>query len=211
MKRSLKLKVCGMRETQNILDLAKLNPDFIGFIFYEKSKRNAQNQLDPSIVKNLPEGIKKIGVFVDEPTEFLLQRIEDFSLDGVQLHGSESPKHCEALKKKGLIVIKVFAVGDSFDFDQLKGYEAVVDYFLFDTKGSQKGGNGVSFDWSILQQYPLKKPFILSGGISLENVAQVPALKNLPLIGIDINSRFEVKPGLKNIQAIKKLKQELTR
>ena len=203
----LSLKVCGMKH--NTLEVAQLEPDYLGFIFFEKSKRN----YDQAAIETLPEGIKKVGVFVDASIEFVLDKIQQFQFDVIQLHGSETPEYCKALQTDINVEIwKVFSIKDHFDFSVLEAYEAVVDKFLFDTKGKEKGGNGYTFDWSVLQDYPSQKPFILSGGIGLGEIPAVNELKKtkLPLFGIDVNSKFEDKPGLKNIEALKSLFKDLT-
>ena len=219
----LSLKVCGMKH--NTLEVAQLEPDYLGFIFFEKSKRN----YDKAHIENLPEGIEKVGVFVDSSIKFVLDKTKQFQFDVIQLHGSETPEYCKTLQNACLIersrdtaeatpfkipeLWKVFSIKDHFDFSVLEAYEAVVDKFLFDTKGKEKGGNGYTFDWSVLQDYPSQKPFILSGGIGLEEIPAVNELKKtaLPLAGIDVNSKFEDKPGLKNIDLLKSLVNELNR
>ena len=202
------LKVCGMKH--NTLDVAQLKPDYLGFIFFEKSKRN----YDQVAIETLPEGIKKVGVFVDASIEFALDKIQQFQFDVIQLHGSETPEYCKALQTDINVELwKVFSIKDHFDFSVLEAYEAVVDKFLFDTKGKEKGGNGYTFDWSVLNEYSSQKPFMLSGGIGLEEIAAVNELKKttLPLAGIDVNSKFEDEPGLKNIDLLKSLIKELNR
>ena len=194
------LKICGMKFPENILEVSKLLPDYLGFIFYEKSKRYFNGQ-----IPEIPKSIKKIGVFVDETLSEIVIKIEKYSLDVVQLHGQESPEFCEKLYKNNQIeIIKVFSVDDNFDFEILKKYEQVCDYFLFDTKGKLHGGNGFAFDWKILKKYTSTKPFFLSGGIGLEEIEQLKLL-NLPLFAIDINSKFEIEPGLKDIDLLKKI------
>ncbi|MEM6723521.1 MAG: phosphoribosylanthranilate isomerase [Bacteroidota bacterium] len=205
MNTRLQLKVCGMRDPENIQGLAALNPDYIGFIFYEPSPRNVGDSLNEKVVHHLPKGIKKIGVFVNENQELILQKVEQYHLQGIQLHGKESPEQCGQLKAKGLFVWKVFPVGETFDFEQLKPYEKVVDAFLFDTKGPQKGGNGVTFNWNILKQYTLDIPIILSGGIGIEEIEQLEQLAHLPILAIDVNSRMEIKPGLKDLTLVERL------
>ncbi len=202
------LKVCGMKH--NTLDVAQLKPDYLGFIFFEKSKRN----YDQAAIETLPEGIKKVGVFVDASIEFALDKIQQFQFDVIQLHGSETPEYCKALQTDINVELwKVFSIKDHFDFSVLEAYEAVVDKFLFDTKGKEKGGNGYTFDWSVLNEYPSQKPFMLSGGIGLDEIPAVNELKKttLPLAGIDVNSKFEDEPGLKNIDLLKSLIKELNR
>lgn len=204
----LSLKVCGMKH--NTLEVAQLEPDYLGFIFFEKSKRN----YDKAHIEILPEGIKKVGVFVDASIAFVVDKIKQFQFDVIQLHGSETPEYCKSLQARSKVELwKVFSIKDHFDFSVLEAYETVVDKFLFDTKGKEKGGNGYTFDWSVLQDYPSQKPFILSGGIGLEEIPAVNELKKtkLPLFGIDVNSKFEDKPGLKNIDLLKSLVNELNR
>lgn len=198
----LKLKVCGMRNPQNIGELLSLNPDYMGMIFYDKSSRNVGTELDSSYIREL-NSVKKIGVFVNETEAVMEEKVKEFGLDFLQLHGQESPELCSRLKKKGIGIIKVFSIGNEFDFAQLQAYEAFVDFFLFDTKGKHPGGNGVVFNWEILSQYTGTKPFFLSGGISLENIKNLP--EHPKLYAIDVNSKFERSPGLKNIDQLKKL------
>ena len=208
------LKICGMKH--NIAEVAALQPDYLGFIFYDKSPRFFYGD-----IPSLPPGIKKVGVFVDDSLEEILEKIKKYDLNVVQLHGDESEDFCEQLNegldctrldKGGTIEIwKVFSIKDKFNFDVLKPFENVVDKFLFDTKGKDKGGNGYTFNWKILKNYPSKKPFILSGGIGLEEIAELKEFlkTDLPIHAIDVNSKFEMEPGLKNIEALKKFKNEL--
>ena len=230
----MKLKVCGMKYTENIQQVAEQQPDYLGFIFYEKSKRNFEG-----IIPELPKSIKKTGVFVNEYKEILISLVEEYQLDAIQLHGDESVnyvtelknqlterralfieenKHIKKKKNKHLIsnekveIIKVFGIKDAFNFDVLKPYLDVVDYFLFDTKGKERGGNGTKFDWQVLEKYPFKKPFFLSGGIGIEDVEQIQIMQNtnLPVYALDVNSKFESKPGIKKIEELKKFKKDLT-
>ena len=195
-----------MKFPDNVEQLRKLEPDFMGMIFYEKSSRNVGESLDAAEIKELSHP-KKIGVFVNADKDFMLQKVEDFGLDYLQLHGQESVEMCKDLKGSGVGIIKVFSVANGFDFDILTEYEPFVDFFLFDTKGKHPGGNGVVFNWEILDQYPSSIPFFLSGGISLENAGAIP---NHPrLYGIDVNSKFEISPGLKNIEQLTDLKKQL--
>ncbi len=201
--RNTKIKVCGMRDDANIKELIALHPDYVGFIFFEKSKRDVQGKLNQDLLLNFPKSIKKTGVFVDASTEFILQQVETYELDAIQLHGSESPEQAAALKSKGLEVFKAFSIGEAFDFSEIKPYQSNVDYFLFDTKGAEAGGNGYAFDWTILDQYDNKTPFFLSGGLDQNNVTEVKKLKHLNLYGIDVNSKFEIEPAMKDIELLK--------
>lgn len=201
-----KLKVCGMKYPENIAELLLIAPDYMGMIFYEKSSRNVGTELDSAAIHYL-ESVQKIGVFVNASEVFMKEKAQEFGLNYLQLHGQESPTLCKALKEAGIGVIKVFSVGNGFDFSQLRAYEAYVDFFLFDTKGKHPGGNGVVFNWNILEQYPSEIPFFLSGGIDLKNATKLP---NHPkLHAIDVNSKFEIRPGLKNIKQLKALKLSL--
>lgn len=195
----MKLKICGMKYPDNILEVGSLLPDYMGFIFWDKSARYFDG-----IIPELPKSIKKVGVFVDATSSEIKAKIEQYDLQAVQLHGSESAEFCSNLKNNidpSIALIKVFSILDSFDYDSLKPFETVCDYFLFDTKGKLPGGNGTTFDWEILQDYPSTKPFFLSGGIGIDELEQVKQVlkSNLPLFAIDINSKFESEPGLKKI------------
>ena len=210
----MKLKICGMKYVDNIRQVAELKPDYLGFIFYEKSKRNFEG-----IIPEIPKGIKKTGVFVNEYLEILVSLAEEYKLEAIQLHGDESVEYIKELKghlessreEKRLPkveIIKVFGIKDEFDFSILEPYEAVVDYFLFDTKGKERGGNGVTFDWKVLEGYNSKKPFFLSGGIGLQEVTKVKEIvkTDLPVYALDVNSKFEKEPGLKSVKDLKKFK-----
>lgn len=199
----MKLKVCGMREENNIRELLALSPDFVGLIFYPKSPRYVTEPVD---WKNWPEDIKKVGVFVNPTEEAVLEKVKEYQLDFIQLHGGESVDFVKALHEQGLKLIKVFGVMDELPIRKMEPYEAYVDYFLFDTKTPAYGGSGKKFDWLILMDYSLNKPFFLSGGIDIADVAAIQGLKLDKLLAIDINSRFEVEPGLKNIKKVKELK-----
>lgn len=205
----MKLKVCGMKYVENIQQVAGLQPDYLGFIFYDKSKRNFEG-----IIPQLPKGIKKTGVFVNEYLEIVISLVEEYKLEAVQLHGDESVTYIESLKEHlpKVELIKVFGIKDEFDFEILKPYEAVVDYFLFDTKGKERGGNGVTFDWTVLKKYNSTKPFFLSGGIGLEEIKEVQNIikTDLPIYALDVNSKFEKEAGLKSVKKIKKFKNEIS-
>ena len=204
-----KLKVCGMKYPDNLSGLLEASPDFIGFIFYRKSARFMGETLAPTDLASIPNSIKKVGVFVDETIGNVIKAIKDYNLDFAQLHGDESPEYCQELRDHGTKVIKAFRLDETFDFDVLNQYPEVVDYFLFDTKGANYGGNGQVFDWELLQQYKLSTPFFLSGGLDLEHFNSLDQLKDLPLFALDINSRFEDKPGLKNLGKVKEATQSL--
>lgn len=203
----MKLKICGMKYPDNILEVGALLPDYMGFIFWEKSARYFDG-----IIPTLPKSIKKVGVFVNAPLEEILDKITKHDLQAVQLHGDESMEFCENLKKntpKLIEIIKVFSILDTFDFAALKPFESVCDYFLFDTKGKLPGGNGTTFDWKVLENYPSTKPFFLSGGIGMEEMEAVNEIlkTNLPVYAIDLNSKFEIEPGLKNINLVRTIRE----
>ena len=194
------IKICGMTETNNIIEVASMLPDYMGFIFYEKSVRNFTGT-----IPQLPSSIKKTGVFVQATVEDIIDKVAFHDLHAVQLHGNESASFCRNLKSKlpeAIQIIKVFSVGDDFDFEFLKDFENCCDFFLFDTKGKQAGGNGFSFNWKILENYPSQKPFFLSGGIGIEEISKLKKLQasELPLYGIDFNSKLETSAGIKNIE-----------
>ncbi len=204
----MKLKVCGMKYQDNVLDVAALQPDYLGFIFHEPSPRNFENT-----IPKISNSIKKVGVFVDEKIEFISRQIEKHQLSVVQLHGHESPEMCRLLKSVGVEVIKVFSIKDVFDFSILNHYEDVCDFYLFDTKGKLPGGNGYSFNWNALKDYPSTKPFFLSGGIGLDEIEKIKEFKKSDVskfcYALDVNSKFEIEPGLKNIEKVKEFKKLL--
>jgi len=202
----MKLKVCGMRDAANLESLVSLKPDYIGFIFYEKSPRYVGGELDAGVVRRIPASIKKVGVFVNSNPDHIINMVKQYDLQYVQLHGNEMPDFCRVLRQKGVNIIKSFAVDNDFNFAMLNNYKPFCDLFLFDTKGDLLGGNGVAFDWNILRDYDREKPFFLSGGISNENIDQLIALATqVPIYGIDVNSRYETAPGLKDVEEIDKL------
>ncbi|MEM7512721.1 MAG: phosphoribosylanthranilate isomerase [Bacteroidota bacterium] len=205
----MRLKVCGMKYQENVEEVLALQPDYLGFIFYAPSKRFMEGSLNKEWVASI-EVSEKVGVFVDEEMEVIKQRIQDYQLDLVQLHGKESPSYCEEIRQLGVKVVKAFSIGkEGFDFGLLESYEQVVDYFLFDTKGKHPGGNGITFNWDILKNYQLETPFWLSGGITLEHVDAIHAIQHPKLMAIDVNSGFETEPGRKQIDLLKTLTDRL--
>nr|WP_315201945.1 phosphoribosylanthranilate isomerase [uncultured Flavobacterium sp.] len=196
----MKLKICGMKYPDNMLEVGSLLPDYMGFIFWEKSARYFDGTMP-----ELPKSIRKTGVFVNESIAIIEEKIAKYDLQAVQLHGQESVEFCSELKTKfgaSIEIIKVFSADENFDFSVLKPFESVCDYFLFDTKGKLPGGNGTTFDWKILEKYPSTKPFFLSGGIGIEELDSINEIlkTDLPIYAIDLNSKFEIEPGLKNVQ-----------
>jgi phosphoribosylanthranilate isomerase len=204
----MKLKVCGMRYDHNIEEIARINPDYMGFIFYEGSSRN----LTTSIPTLFP-CIKKVGVFVNASFNTIVEKINTYNLQVVQLHGEEKPEFCKSIQALNIKVIKVFSIKNNFNFNVLSPYESVCDFYLFDTKGPLSGGNGYCFDWAVLENYPSTKPYFLSGGIGLENINQLQAFKISTAAtycyAIDVNSKFEVAPANKDKKSLEKFKQLL--
>lgn len=205
IKNTINIKICGMKNAENIRAIAKLQPDYVGFIFYEKSSRFVGHHFPVENINNLPLNIKKVAVFVNEKNDIVTEIYEQYQFDYLQLHGNESVKYCEALKAKNIKIIKAFSIDESFDFSILKAYETSCDLFVFDTKGTHYGGNGVSFDWHILEKYKGNIPFLLSGGIGLHNVAEALAFEHKKMIGYDLNSKLEISPALKSIEITKNI------
>ncbi len=199
----MKIKVCGMRHMDNIIAVAALRTDYIGFIFYPKSKRLVNSQ----ILEKLSEvdiDAQKVGVFVNQSLDDTRVAIRRYQLDAVQLHGDETPEMVRALKTDGCTVIKAFQISEAFDWTELDRYYDATDFFLFDTANANYGGSGQKFNWNLLDNYKFDKPFFLSGGISLEDAEAVKEL-NLPqLYAVDLNSKFEIEPGLKDTYTLSK-------
>ena len=197
-----KVKVCGMRDAENIREVEALGIDMMGFIFYPKSSRYVSAR--PAY---LPQKCKRVGVFVDEDIENIKKIADDYALDFIQLHGHESPDFIRMLKFKvsgfRFQVIKAFNIAIKEDLDATTPYEGLVDYFLFDTKGPSVGGNGEKFDWSVLEAYNGDTPFLLSGGIGPDDAERILDYHHPKCIGIDLNSRFEIEPGIKDITKLK--------
>jgi phosphoribosylanthranilate isomerase len=181
----------------------------MGFIFYELTPRFAGDRIGPGLLSSLPVDIRKTGVFVDAPMDYTLEQLAQFGLNAVQLHGNEGPEYCKSLKEKGYEVIKVFSIRQIMDVSKMKAYQDYCDLFLFDTAGRNKGGSGMKFNWTLLQLYSLEKPYFLSGGISPEDGGVIRTLQDTRLYGVDINSRFEVRPGVKDLAKIKQFVNDL--
>lgn len=206
----MKVKICGLREHHNVIELSALQPQWMGFIFYKKSSRHFFDTPQIAQLSEIPQHIKKVGVFVNESPEEICHLNKQFTLDYIQLHGSETPAFCQHLKQVGLQIIKAFSIAEETDFESVETYAPYVDYFLFDTKGKHAGGNGIAFDWSLLENKRFTRPFLLSGGIAPEDSTKLKHFHHPDLAGIDINSRFELAPGLKNVEQIKTFMQELS-
>ena len=198
----MKIKVCGLKEPENIKAVEGLSPDYMGFIFYNKTPRFV-NELHLETLNSIPSSIQKTAVFVNETAENINSIIDTYNFDAIQLHGSEQADFCNSFRSK-VKVLKAFGINENFNFDDLKDYVNKVDYFLFDTKTVIHGGSGKTFDWSVLKNYKLDIPFFLSGGLSLDNIHEVKQIKHPQFYGVDLNSKFEIEPGIKDI---KKLEQ----
>lgn len=208
------LKVCGMRDTQNITEVLTITPDYMGLIFFEKSARFVGHDftLPAPLAGDHP---KKVGVFVNHSLEQVVSKAVQYSLTLLQLHGDETPQFCQQLKTllPQIQIIKVFRVANDFDFEQLQPYKAFCDFFLFDTKGKDYGGNGVVFNWDILKKYDNELPLFMSGGLSLENLQELQNFilqQQLNVHAIDVNSKFEINPALKDVEKLKELKKLMT-
>ena len=198
----MKIKVCGLKHPDNIKDVAGLMPDYAGFICYAPSSRYAAD-LQTETLAALPESIYKTAVFVNEEAETINKLIGAYHFDAIQLHGNESPDFCELFMGRAT-VIKAFGIDSDFDLEQLNKFAGSVDFFLFDTKTDKHGGSGQTFDCTLLDRYNLDIPFFLSGGLSLENLETVRSISHSKFYGVDLNSRFELEPGLKDIDKLKK-------
>lgn len=214
----LKIKICGMRDGENIREISALQPDYLGLIFYEDSPRYVSEAIEETNSE-----IKRTGVFVNASEEDILEKVKKYELAALQLHGEETPEFCKSLKAhfskigKPMEIIKVFGMKETFNFDRLIPYEGIADYFLFDTRGQNKGGNGITFNWELLREYSSSTPFFLSGGIGPDEIEAVKRLyrsfkidQNQDVFyGIDVNSKFETAPGIKDPKAIRVFKEEL--
>lgn len=200
-----------MKEAGNIAGVVELQPDYMGFIFYKGSKRFVAD-LPVTILEQIPEGIKATGVFVNEDLGTVIRTAKEYKLAALQLHGSESPDYLRQIKQAlpGIELIKAFGVNNSFEFSELSGYTEEVDYFLFDTQTEGHGGSGKVFDWNLLARYTGTKPYFLSGGIGLEQAAALKLIDDERLYAVDINSRFELEPGLKDLERLKEFKRILS-
>ncbi len=205
----IKIKVCGMRDSLNIKEICNAGPDYLGIIFFSGSKRYVGPDADNTPFQQIPGRIKKVGVFVDEQPEKMLKTAYRFDLDLIQLHGHESVNDCRKIKSAGYPVIKAFGVDAGFNFTSLAPFLQFCDYFLFDTKSVQYGGTGQKFDWGKILQYKYNVPFFLSGGIGPDDSAVIREINHPAFFAVDINSRFETEPGLKNVSHVKAFIKEI--
>lgn len=207
----MNIKVCGITEMKQLQQLDGLDIDFAGLIFYKESPRYIGEKISKKELKSADFDLKKVGVFVNPEMIDVLDAIDDYGLDAVQLHGDESPEMCEDLSSE-VEVIKAFRVTDGVDIDKLvASYDAVCDYYLFDTGGLKEsfGGTGKQFDWSILTKAKIEKPFFLSGGIGPDDAPKVKAFKHPDFFGVDINSQFEKEPGVKDMGKVLQFQQAM--
>jgi len=192
-----------MRDPENISGLGAALPDYMGFIFYSKSKRFVGLEPSQEIMAIVPDSVKKAGVFVDEAPEKVLEIYRNWNLNVIQLHGNETPEYCQQIQDSGITVFKAFSVDERFDFNSLSAFSGVCNYFLFDTKGQLPGGTGQKFNWQLLENYKGNVPFFLSGGIDSGDLEVVLSFSHPQLFGIDINSGFEISPALKDVEKVK--------
>ena len=206
-----------MRDPSNIVAVSTLPIHFMGFIFYEKSPRFVTHTHD---ISACPDDLTKVGVFVNAEIDYILNKIDQYDLDAVQLHGSETPQYIANFSRElwlklklmanvDIEIIKAFSVDSDFDFETTKSYSELVKYFLFDTKSPQHGGAGIKFDWSILEKYDSEVPFLLAGGISENDVEIIKSLTISQLYGLDLNSKFEIEPALKDVGKLKTFLEKL--
>jgi phosphoribosylanthranilate isomerase len=207
----MNIKVCGITEMKQLQQLDGLDIDFAGLIFYKESPRYIGDKISKQDLKKADFDLKKVGVFVNPEMIDVLDAIDDYGLDAVQLHGDESPEMCEDLSSE-VEVIKVFRIKDNnVDIDAMvKDYDAVCDYYLFDKATDYSiGGTGQQFDWSILTKAKIEKPFFLSGGIGPDDAPKVKAFKHPDFFGVDINSLFEKEPGVKDMSKVLHFRQAM--
>jgi len=207
----LRVKICGMRDPANIQEVGAIHPDFMGFIFYPGSPRCALGT-DPEVLKGLPPLIRKIGVFVNESFESIQKTAARYQITTLQLHGQEGPELCDQLEQEGFTVIKAFGIADKKDLKKIKNYEKVCSYVLLDTKTGDKkvyGGSGISFDRNLLRDYDTELPFFLAGGISPDSLEEISAIRHPYFFALDLNSRFESAPGIKDAALIKQFTEKI--
>ena len=202
------VKVCGMRDGDNIREVEQLSIDWMGFIFYPKSSRYVSE-----VPAYLPTKCKRVGVFVDASTDEIIKKIHDFSLNAIQLHSNESPEQISHLLSltSHLSIIKAFNIATAEDLKSTASYTGLADYFLFDTKGQSVGGNGEKFDWSVLDSYEGETPFLLSGGIGPDDAARVSSFRHPKCVGIDLNSKFESSPAFKDVTTLSRFLNEINK
>ncbi len=196
----MKIKICGMRDPENICEIAAFKPDYLGFIFYQESQRYIGENIQ---IPDLDPSIKKAGVFVNAPVNDVLNTARAYGLDAIQLHGTEDWEYCRIIRSNKLEVIKAIAIQDRLPVNNLISYTGSIDYFLFDTHTPYYGGSGQTFDWELLQAYDLAIPFWISGGLGLEHTERLKHIYHPEFAGVDANSRLETAPGIKDIERTK--------
>lgn len=206
----MQVKICGMRYADNIQKVAALAPDFMGFIFYPPSPRYCEN-FPEYTVRNLPDSILSVAVMVDMDYDAIMGLVKRYGLRGAQLHGNESPELCRKLKSSGLFVIKAISVKDDESLSKVNAFSDSVDLIVLDTATKSKGGSGKKFDWDLLNNADIKIDYLLSGGIGPDDAKEVSALKHPHMIGVDLNSRFEISPGVKSVSQLKNFMEEINR
>lgn len=197
----LKIKVCGLKDPENIKALIRLKPDFMGFIFYPESPRFVGNSFPKSVIHAIPDYISRVGVFVNEKIEKILSIAKKYKLNYIQLHGDETPAMCKNIREEGFCIIKAISVENEADIIASQSFYGVTNHLLFDTKGKLYGGSGIHFDWDVLKSNSLETTFFISGGIGLPEITQIHGDSRLlqsNLFAIDVNSRFEIRPGVKD-------------
>ncbi len=207
----MNIKVCGITQLKQLQQLDGLNIDFAGLNFYKESPRYVVGKISKEELQSTDFDVKKVGIFVNAGYDEIMQAVEDYGLDVVQLHGDETPDLCEELQED-TEVIKVFGIdANTSSIDELVAdYDAVCDYYLFDTaKNGTSGGTGTQFDWKLVKKSKIEKPFFLSGGIGIDDVAKIKAFKHVDFLGVDINSKFEKEPGVKDMALILQFKQAM--
>ena len=203
------LKLCGLRERDNIEAVLALQPQWVGFIFEPSSPRYFLHANTPANIFEINGAVKKVGVFVNEDENVIMNFQERYGLDLIQLHGNESAETCKQLKERGIKIIKAFRTSNEFDFTIPGDYAPHVELFLFDAVGQLHGGNGIAFNWELLSKHRFGKPFLLSGGIGPNNVNALKSFKHPDMTGVDVNSRFETSPGIKNAEALYLFQQQI--
>jgi phosphoribosylanthranilate isomerase len=200
------IKVCGLTNAENMRMVSEFQPDLFGFIFYSKSPRYVNYNF---IIDDSVPILKRVGVFVNQTVDVIIELANQYQLSWIQLHGDEQPENYERFKEHNVKIIKAFSVSDTFDFKSCENWISLSTYFLFDTKGENRGGNGVTFNWNVLNQYTYDIPFLLSGGLSPENIEQAKLLNFPQLIGFDLNSGIEISAGIKDKEKLKRVYAKL--
>ncbi|HOS85357.1 MAG TPA: phosphoribosylanthranilate isomerase [Bacteroidales bacterium] len=199
---TIKIRVCGMRDPQNIQDIVQCNIDILGFIFYEQSQRFVGHDFSPQLL--LDCGKQTAGVFVNQSVEYVVQKQQTYGLDYLQIHGNESVEYCRQLYEiTQAYIVKAFLIDEHFSDSILEEYAPYCHYFLFDTKTTMYGGSGQKFDWNILRTMNISKPFFLSGGITPQDTDILSRIQHPKLYCIDINSKFEIRPAYKNVEVVR--------